>query len=66
MSFGTELLLLLLLGFLILGPRQMHTMLGRVARAKTEFDKAIRAFKSELTTELEAPPQSPQPRPPGA
>jgi Sec-independent protein translocase protein TatA len=63
-GFGTELLLVLLLGFLILGPKQMHAMLGHVARAKAEFDKATRSFKSQLTAELEAPPQSPKKEPP--
>jgi Sec-independent protein translocase protein TatA len=58
MGFGTELLLVLLLGFLILGPKQMHSLLGRVARLKTEFDKATRSFKSHLTLELDpAPPE---------
>jgi Sec-independent protein translocase protein TatA len=59
-GFGTELLLVLLLGFLILGPKQMHTMLGHLARAKTEFDKATRAFKSHLAADLEAPLQGPK------
>ena len=65
MGFGTELLFVILLGFLILGPKQMNAMLGHVARAKAEFDKATRSFKSQLTAELEATPQRPQdpPRP---
>jgi Sec-independent protein translocase protein TatA len=54
-SLGTELLLVLLLGFLILGPKQMHALLGRVAHAKTEFDKVTRSFKSHLTAEPETP-----------
>ena len=54
MGFGTELLFVILLGFLILGPKQMNAMLGHVARAKAEFDKAARSFKSQLTTELES------------
>jgi len=58
-GFGTELLLAFLLGFLILGPKQMNAMLGHVARAKAEFDKATRGFKSQLTAELEASPSSP-------
>jgi Sec-independent protein translocase protein TatA len=47
-GLGTELLLVLLLGFLILGPKQLHPLLGRVAHAKAEFDKAARSFKSHL------------------
>ena len=54
MSFGTELLFVILLGFLILGPKQMQVMLGHVARAKAELDKATRGFKSQLTAEIEA------------
>jgi Sec-independent protein translocase protein TatA len=57
-GFGTELLLVLLLGFLILGPKQMHAMLRHVARAKTQFDKATRSLKSQLTAELESPPEA--------
>jgi Sec-independent protein translocase protein TatA len=54
-GLGTELLLLLLLGFLILGPKQMQGQLGRVARAKTEFDKVTRSFKSHPTAKPEIP-----------
>ena len=51
MSFGTELPLLLALGFIVLGPKRMQTMLGHVARAKTELHKlhkASRGIKSQL------------------
>ncbi len=58
MGLGSELLLVLLLGFLILGPKQMHALLGRVAHAKTEFDKVIRSFKSQVGAEFEVPSQS--------
>ena len=54
MGLGTELLLVLLLGFLILGPKQMHALLGRIAHAKTEFDKVTRSFNSHLTAEPES------------
>jgi Sec-independent protein translocase protein TatA len=54
-GLGTELLLVLLLGFLILGPKQMHALLGRVAHAKREFDKVTRSFKSHVTSEPETP-----------
>jgi Sec-independent protein translocase protein TatA len=53
-GFGTEILIVLLLGFLILGPKQMHAMLGHVARAKAELDNAMRGIKSQLGTELGA------------
>jgi Sec-independent protein translocase protein TatA len=63
-GFGTELLLALLLGFLILGPKQMNAMLGQMARAKAEFDKATRNLKSQLTAELQTPPSGPNHEPP--
>jgi Sec-independent protein translocase protein TatA len=58
-GLGTELLLVLLLGFLILGPKQMHALLGRVAHVKAEFDKATRSFKSHLTAETPSPTHKP-------
>ena len=45
------------LGFLVLGPKQMHKVLGHVARMKAEFDKATRSLKSDLAAQLEGPPQ---------
>jgi hypothetical protein len=43
-----------MLGVLVLGPKQLHTMLAHVARAKAKFEDASRGFKSQLTAELEA------------
>ena len=34
MSFGAEILFILLLGLLVLGPKRLHTVLADVARAK--------------------------------
>jgi Sec-independent protein translocase protein TatA len=62
-GFGTELLFVILLGFLLLGPKQMQVMLGHVARAKAEIEKATRSFKSQLTAENEATPSSGEPKP---
>ena len=50
---GTELLLGVALGFVILGPKRMHTMLAQVMRAKTEFDRARRSITSQLAAEFE-------------
>jgi Sec-independent protein translocase protein TatA len=58
---GTTLLLAAALGFVILGPERMHTMIGHLFRAKAELDKASRSMKSRLTAELHAP--SPEPPP---
>jgi Sec-independent protein translocase protein TatA len=49
---GTELLVGVVLGFVVLGPRRMHSMLGNLGRAKAHFDKATRELKSQLTAEL--------------
>ena len=57
MGFGTEILIVLLLGFLILGPKQMHAMLGHVARAKAELENATRGIKSQLAAGLDAAPR---------
>ena len=54
MGFGIEILFVIMLGLLVLGPKQLHTLLGRVARAKAQFEEASSEFKSQLTTELDA------------
>lgn len=57
MGFGAEILFILLLGLLVLGPKRLHTVLADVARAKARFEEASRGFKSQLTAELEADSQ---------
>ncbi len=54
MGFGAEILFILMLGLLVLGPKQLHTFLGRVARFKAQFEQASRGFKSQLAAELDA------------
>jgi Sec-independent protein translocase protein TatA len=44
---------MLVLGLLLLGPKRLPAILGHVARAKTQFEKATRTFKSQLQAELE-------------
>ena len=51
MGLGAEVLFMLMLGLLVLGPKQLHTLLGHVARAKAEFEEASRGFKSQLGAE---------------
>lgn len=51
MGFGTELPLLLALGFVVLGPKRMQATLRHVARAKAELHKAICSIKSQLPAE---------------
>ena len=54
MGFGTEILFLLMLGLLVLGPKQLNALLGHVARAKAQFEEASRGLKSQLAAELDA------------
>lgn len=56
MGFGMEMLFVLVLGLLILGPKRLHTMLGHVARAKAELENATRSLKSQLAAELDVAP----------
>jgi Sec-independent protein translocase protein TatA len=57
-GFGTEILFMLMLGLLALGPKQLHTLLGHVARVKAQFEAASRGFKSQLAAELDAAHQA--------
>ncbi len=54
MGFGMEILFVLMLGLLVLGPKRLHTMLVYVARAKAELENATRGLKSQLAAELDA------------
>jgi Sec-independent protein translocase protein TatA len=58
-GFGAEILFILLLGLLVLGPKRLHTVLADMARAKAKFEEASRGFKSQLTAELKADSQGP-------
>ena len=56
MSFGTEIIFILLLALLVLGPKRLHTTLAQIARARAQFENATHSFKSQLAAELaEAP-----------
>jgi Sec-independent protein translocase protein TatA len=41
-----EILFVLILGLLVLGPKWLHTILGRVEQAKAEIENAARGLKS--------------------
>jgi Sec-independent protein translocase protein TatA len=58
MAFGSELILLLGTGFVVLGPKRMQKMLGQVGHAKARFDKATRGFISDVTSGRDENPQS--------
>jgi Sec-independent protein translocase protein TatA len=55
-GFGIEILFVLFLGLLVLGSKPLHTILGRMAQAKAEFENAARGLKSQLAAELDAAP----------
>jgi Sec-independent protein translocase protein TatA len=54
LGLATEFVLVLVLGLLVLGPKQLQTLLGHLARAKAQFELASRGFKSQLAAELDA------------
>ncbi len=53
MELGSEIVFLLVLGLLVLGPKWLPTILGHVARTKAQFEGATRSFKSQLQAELQ-------------
>jgi Sec-independent protein translocase protein TatA len=53
-GFGSEIIFVLALGLVLLGPKRLHTLLGQVARAKAELENATRGLKSQLAAELDA------------
>jgi Sec-independent protein translocase protein TatA len=57
-GFGAELLFIFMLALLVLGPKRLHSMLGHVARAKVELEKATRDIKSQLAANLDAGPRA--------
>ena len=56
MGFGMEILFVLMLGLLILGPKRLHTILVHAAQAKAELQNATRGLRSQLAAELDAAP----------
>ena len=58
MGFGSEIIFVLVLGLLLLGPKRMHTMLGHLARAKAQFQQATLGLKSQLSSDLELAPSN--------
>jgi Sec-independent protein translocase protein TatA len=53
-GLGMEILFVLMLGLVVLGPKRLQTMLAHVARAKAELENATLGIKSQLSEELEA------------
>jgi|HubBroStandDraft_6_1064221.scaffolds.fasta_scaffold2366670_1 Sec-independent protein translocase protein TatA len=57
MGFATEILFILVLGWLVLGAKQLQIVLRHVARARNKFEEASHGFRSLLTAELGAAPR---------
>jgi Sec-independent protein translocase protein TatA len=53
-GFGTQMLFLVALGLLVLGPKQTHALLRNLARFKADFERASRSIRSQITAELDA------------
>jgi hypothetical protein len=53
-GFGMEILFVLLLGLLLLGPKRLHTLMIQAAQAKAELQNATRGLRSQLAAELDA------------
>ena len=53
MRFGTELLFVFVLGFLVLGPKKLPAIVGRIARAKAQLRQATHTLTAELGAALE-------------
>lgn len=60
MGFGTELLFVFVLGFLILGPKKSPAIIGHIARVKAQLEKATHAFTAELDAALEPHRKQPE------
>jgi Sec-independent protein translocase protein TatA len=56
LGFSTELLFLLMLGLVVLGPKRLRAVLGHVARAKAAYEKATRGIQSQLGSQPEVAP----------
>ena len=54
MSLGTEILFICVPVLIVLRPKQLHSLLGLVARAKAQFEEAKRGFRSQLVAEVVA------------
>jgi Sec-independent protein translocase protein TatA len=57
---GTEILFMITLGLVVLGPKRLHSMMGQVARAKAELENATRSLKSQLGAEPNEPLRNPK------
>lgn len=56
-GFGTELLLFVGLGYVVLGPRRMHAIVQHIARAKVQFEKTRQEIESQLAAVPDTEPK---------
>jgi Sec-independent protein translocase protein TatA len=47
-GFGTELLAIVVLGMLLLGPKRMGAILGHIARAKAQMEHATQHWTAQV------------------
>jgi|HubBroStandDraft_6_1064221.scaffolds.fasta_scaffold390980_2 Sec-independent protein translocase protein TatA len=59
MGFGTEILMLVVVGFLVLGPKRMQEVVRAIASLKTKLEQTTREIKSQLAGELEGETDNP-------
>jgi Sec-independent protein translocase protein TatA len=59
-GFGTELLFLLVLGFLLFGPKKLPAIFGKLGRAKAQPRHATDALISQLDMVREPESQRPE------
>jgi Sec-independent protein translocase protein TatA len=57
-SLGTEMLFIVLLALLVLGPKRLQTALAHIARAKAQVENATHSFKSQLAAEFDEAPRN--------
>ncbi|MGA9353682.1 MAG: hypothetical protein WBV46_08340 [Terriglobales bacterium] len=53
MGFGTEVLPLIVIGFLVLGPRRMQEVVRIIANVKAKLEQSTREIKTQLAAEIE-------------
>jgi Sec-independent protein translocase protein TatA len=54
LGFGSEILFILMLGLLILGPKHLHALVRHVARFRAQFEEASHGVSSQLAAEIDS------------
>ena len=60
MAFGADVIFAAGLGFVLLGPKRMHTLLGHVARVKAHVDTVRRDLATQLDSAVDASASDPR------